>query len=235
MTPVGNIISMMDRRTLTFSLASIALGVPSLCNAQTSLRTPLRPPWQYLPSITVLYSDQEDPRLPLVRDAAAFWNDVFAELPTRFRLGAMTPVAGAIPVEDLRTLSTNIVGARRPARELPESVRRVKGNIVVALSQGDFISFAAHSATDKAVVAIKDHRLFPLTLPNVARNVIAHELGHAIGLSHNDDPAMLMCGRPAPCRPDLFATEGAKYFPLSELDKANLRRMYPPNWRSTQQ
>jgi hypothetical protein len=88
---------------------------------------------------------------------------------------------------------------------------------------------------DKTLVAIKNQRLFPLTLPNVARNVIAHELGHAIGLGHNDDPTTLMCGRPAPCRPGLFAAEGAKYFPLSEVDKGNLRRMYPSTWRAAQQ
>ena len=34
----------------------------------------------------------------------------------------------------------------------------------------------------------------------------------------------LMCGRPAPRRPDVFAANGAKYFPLSEVDKGNLRQ-----------
>jgi len=115
---------------------------------------------------------------------------------------------------------------------LPESVTRIAGNIVVALSDGNFISFASRPVPgDRALVAIKDHRLYPLALPNVARNVIAHELGHAIGLRHNDDPATLMCGRPAPCRPDVFASEHARYFPLSEIEKDNLRRMYPPTWQ----
>ena len=154
------------------------------------------------------------------------------QLATKFRLGGLTDVRGVIPVEDLKMLSTN--GTGLPARELPESVRRITGDIIVALSDGDFISFAARRG-DKALVAIKNDRLWPLTLPNVARNVIAHELGHAIGLPHNDDPTMLMCGRPAPCRPDLVASEVERYFPLSELDKGNLRRMYPPNWRAAQQ
>jgi hypothetical protein len=63
-------------------------------------------------------SAEGDPRLPLVREAVAFWNDTFAELGTPFRLGPLTQVAGAIPVEDLRTLSANPVGS-------PESLKRI--------------------------------------------------------------------------------------------------------------
>jgi hypothetical protein len=70
-----------------------------------------------------------------------------------------------------------------------------------------------------------------MSLPNVARNVIAQELGHAIGLGHNADPAMLMCGRPARCRPGLFASQTPRYFPLSAADRANLLAMYPASWK----
>jgi putative ABC transport system substrate-binding protein len=185
-------------------------------------------PWDFVPTITVV-SAAGDPRLPLVADAVAFWNDTFAALGTPFRLGALTQVVGAIPVEDLKKISppvTNLPG-------LPESLNRIDGNIVVALSEGEFISFNRRLALNKEVVAIKDYRSFPLSLPNVARNVIAHELGHAIGLPHNDDPTTLMCGRPAPCRPDLFAAESAKYFPLAGVEKAELARMYPRSWQAS--
>jgi hypothetical protein len=95
------------------------------------------------------------------------------------------------------------------------------------------LSFTARwAALNKAVVAIKDYRSFPLTLPNVARNLIAHQLGLAIGLSHNNDPTTLICGRPASCRPDIFASDRPKYFPLTEDDKANLQQMYPKSWRA---
>jgi len=184
--------------------------------------------WDFVPTITVV-SASGDPRLPLVSDAVAFWNDTFAELGTPFKLGALTQVVGAIPVEDLEKISPGVTYL--PG--LPESLKRIDGNIVVALSEREFISFTARwRALNKAVVAIKDYRSLPLTLPNVARNIIAHELGHAIGLSHSADPTSLMCGRPAPCRPDLFASDHPKYFPLTEAEKAELQRMYPRSWQA---
>jgi hypothetical protein len=73
----------------------------------------------------------------------------------------------------------------------------------------------------------------PLSLPNVARNVIAHELGHAISLSHNDDPTTLMYGRPAPCRLAAFQSSVPRFFPLTEVDKGLLLRLYPPTWTPT--
>jgi putative tryptophan/tyrosine transport system substrate-binding protein len=50
--------------------------------------------WDCAPTITVV-SAAGDPRLPLVSDAVALWNDTFAELGTPFRLGALTQVIGA--------------------------------------------------------------------------------------------------------------------------------------------
>jgi hypothetical protein len=65
------------------------------------------------------------------------------------------------------------------------------------MASAGFISFGARwPSMEKALVAIKTDRAWPMTLPNVARNVIAHEIGHVIGLRHNSDPTMLMCGRP---------------------------------------
>lgn len=211
----------ISRRHLAFG---IALTLPCLRLAQAQNRG-----WTRIPSITAL-SQAEDAQVRLVREGVQFWNGIFTELGTPFRLGAVTFSAGALPADQLKDLSDKVLSRTGPP-ELPANVYKVPGDLIVALSDGNFISFAARwPGSQKALVGIKSSRFYPLTLPNVARNVIAHELGHAVGLGHNSDPTMLMCGRPAPCRPDAFAFPTDRYFPLTTEEKAMLRKMYPADW-----
>jgi hypothetical protein len=188
-------------------------------------------PWSKVPTV-VFVAPETDPRLQVAREAVDFWNRTFAELGTPFRLGPISYTTDTMSIDDLKALSIQVVGRGGPTT-LPEHIQRMPGDLIVVLSDGDFISFAARSLSGaKVLVGIRSHQLYPLTLPNVARNVIAHELGHAIGLGHNDDPTTLMCGRPAPCRPAAFQSQTERFFPLTNAEKARLMTMYPPHWQS---
>jgi hypothetical protein len=163
-----------------------------------------------------------------VREAVNFWNRTFAELGSPFHLGAVTEVTGSVPDAALQTLSRDAMNPLSwPA--LPPGVSQFAGDLIVVLSSADFVSFTTRDG-DRVMVAIKNPHAHLLTLPNVLRNVVAHELGHAIGLRHDADPTLLMCGRPASCRPDLFQSATDRFFPLSVTEKAHLLDLDPAGW-----
>jgi hypothetical protein len=158
-----------------------------------------------VPRILISVGQSGDARVPLVHAAVAHWNSLLAGIGSGFRLGPVSMGGGT---------------SGQP------------GAIVVVLSDAEFISHVNRLPGGQGAIAmIRNTNGPPMSMPNVPRNVIAHELGHAIGLGHNADPAMLMCGRPSPCRPGLFASQTPRYFPLSAADRSKLLAMYPPGWK----
>jgi hypothetical protein len=152
-----------------------------------------------------------------------------------FHLGSVNPTAGALPPGALVTMSREVVGEHnRPP--LPDWLTGMPDRVVVALSNEDFVSFTMRCG-ETGLAAIKTVNSNPLTLPNIARNVIAHALGHAVCLDHSSDPRLLMRGRPAPCRPAEFSSAesrisaGFDAAPASVPDKSP-RRVVAGSWVS---
>jgi hypothetical protein len=184
-------------------------------------------PWWHTPMVVVV-STTGDPRSRLVDEAVTFWDKTQAEIGSGFRLGSVTHIVQLMPEEALQSLSQSVLGALGGAG-ISQSLRDPPGDITIYLSRSEFVSFTGpFDANMKRVIGIRGAQFPPMNLPNVALNVITHELGHAIGLGQSSDPSKLMCGRSAPYGPALFRSDTPHIFPLTDDEKRQLRLMYPP-------
>jgi hypothetical protein len=112
--------------------------------------------WDKIPAIMVS-TKENDPRIRLVHDAVDFWNKTFAELGAPFRLGPVAETGATLPAQFLATMSDAVL-SRKPLPDPPETLRVMKGDLIVALSDGDFVSFSTglreQAASSLASVAI---------------------------------------------------------------------------------
>lgn len=176
--------------------------------------------------ITVL-GEARDPRAGAVREAVEFWNDRLAAAGAGIRFGNVTFSDERISDDVLRAISANVM-RDRGSRSLWSWIRPIPGDVVIALSGADLVSAGFEwEPGGKGFVVMRRGDTEPLSLPNVARNAVAHELGHVLGLPHDSDPGSLMCGRPAPCRPDMFRSDTPRFFPLTPEAERQLRDDWP--------
>lgn len=190
--------------------------------------------WKKIPSISIFASSADDTRVQLVKDAVEFWNWQISNSGSPFRLGSIKQTSEMVPDDYLIQLS-NTVTEGTPCPSEPALVSGNSEDILVILSNANFVSFSYFNNNGKCIVAIRNCSVYPFNTTNVARNLIAHELGHAIGLRHNNDPMKLMCGRPAKCRPPDFKCDCEKYFPVTDEEREFILNLYPATWRSTQE
>jgi Matrixin len=170
-----------------------------------------------------------DPRIQLVREAIVFWRDTFAELdlePPLVEAGVVVAPPGVRALENL-AFQTSRAAGRLPegtsGPPVPPELVALDGDVVVLLSSQHLLPFARPLLPDSAryLVAVPAAR-DPAQPAGVARNIIAHELGHSLGLRHGDDPTSLMC---EPCT--TAPADGDPAFrPLTSADRARLVELY---------
>ena len=167
--------------------------------------------------------------MPQTREAIAHWSTEFRRLNRRVQLDSGIVRVNAIPDDVVRAAQSEVIFGGGPAtNRLLAKLSDIPADIVVVLSQTDLISFSVQwRSGSKGVVAVRRGDIWPLSLPNTVRNVVAHEIGHVIGLSHNGDSTTLMCGRPASCRPTAFVSDTPRFFPLTRDDEAVIKSRWP--------
>lgn len=180
-------------------------------------RTPAR--------VAVLAADAGDARVGMVGEAVAFWNESAADLGLPAAFAEPLPAApaeGLRPFENYAHQLSQLAGrlhSSAPGPAPPPALLGLDAEVVVLLSAQALMPFAWPYADDgRHFVAVPagDER------EHVVRNVIAHELGHVLGLKHLREPGVLMC-QPCDTSAAVGGGDGPRFLPLTDRDRARLR------------
>ena len=179
-------------------------------------------------SVLVLAPSTDDDRIEPAREAIAFWNDRLEELGVETRLAGPRVVAASPVTRTVENYARGVAqrGVRLPGGEAepdaPEELTGLGADIVVLLSRQDILSYTwplPRIDPPRYLVVIRLARGFDRGDAMVSRHVVAHELGHALGLLHNASPHTLMCG---PCQPLTSEPDETGFLPLTDAERARL-------------
>jgi hypothetical protein len=179
--------------------------------------------------VLIVAPDADDERVTLTREAVAFWNRELSglDLGVRLREVDLVIASSSRALENFaRQVSQR--GGRLPrgatGPQPPGELTDLQADIVVLLSRQPLMPFAWMLPGSPAYfVAIRTAESRRPSDDKVLRNVIAHELGHTLGLTHHRATATLMCG---PCSSVAAQDTPQEWLPLTVDDQSRLRELH---------